>query len=147
MVTGIIQAVNGKTQIRQYIVIDNVVQEDGIGIKCILGQDDAIVKWLLFANGCAPVDFTVTLKRSVIKGCEALHKTHVCSVTLYFSVRYERLRVRFARHTVCCGRHVNGVRNYVKTLPDPASPSISCASEPPPYSIFVRREVLAKESL
>jgi len=71
------QTINGETQIRKHIVVDDVVQEDGIGIKRILGQDDAIVEWLLFANGSAPVETASTLERSALKGCEAFHKTQI----------------------------------------------------------------------
>ena len=42
--TGRVQAVNSKTEIREHFIIDDVVEEYGIRIECILCQDDTIIK-------------------------------------------------------------------------------------------------------
>ena len=48
------QTVDSQTQVRQYIVIDDVVQKDGVGIERFLGQDDAVVKSRILADGDTP---------------------------------------------------------------------------------------------
>ncbi len=103
------QTINGETQIGKHIVVDDVVQEDGIGIKRILGQDDAIVEWLLFANGSASVETADTLERSVLKGCEAFHKTQIKLKTDAFSIGYKCSTRICARQDACNG-HLNVVR-------------------------------------
>ena len=94
------QTINGETQIGKHIVIDDVVKEDGIGIERILGQDDAIVERLLFANDSAPVETADTLERSVLKGCEAFHKTQIKLKTDPFSNGYKCLTRTCTRQVV-----------------------------------------------
>jgi hypothetical protein len=38
------QPVDLETKVREYVVIDDVVEEYGVGIECVPGQDDAIVE-------------------------------------------------------------------------------------------------------
>ena len=103
------QTINGETQIGKHIVVDDVVQEDGVGIKRILGQDDAIVEWLLFANGSAPVETADTLERSMLKGCEAFHKTQIKLKSDVFSIDYKCLT-----RTCACRDGCNGTLYIVR---------------------------------
>jgi hypothetical protein len=41
---------DGQAQPRKYVVVDDVVQKDGIGIECVPFQYDAIVECLLLAD-------------------------------------------------------------------------------------------------
>ena len=53
------QAIDFESQVRQYVIIDDVIEEYGIGVKCVSRQDDAIVEcFAVTADGSAPVSET-----------------------------------------------------------------------------------------
>jgi hypothetical protein len=54
-VFGLGQTINLKIQIRQHIVVDDVLEKYGVRIEGFLRQDDAIIKNLVPANGTIPV--------------------------------------------------------------------------------------------
>jgi hypothetical protein len=54
------EPVDGQTQVREDLVIDDIVEEYGIRIEGVLRQDDAIVKCAVLADLCVP-DFRETL--------------------------------------------------------------------------------------
>jgi hypothetical protein len=54
LVGAIGQAVNGEAQVRQNLVVDNIVQEYGIRVEGFLRQDDAVVECAVLANGYVP---------------------------------------------------------------------------------------------
>jgi hypothetical protein len=43
------EPVDLEAQVRQNVVIDDIVEEYGIGIECVPGQDDAVVEIFAFA--------------------------------------------------------------------------------------------------
>ena len=48
------KAIDGKTQVRQNLVIDDIVKKDGIRVEGILRQDDAIVELAVLADSDVP---------------------------------------------------------------------------------------------
>lgn len=46
------QPVDRQTQIRQYIVVNDIVEENRVRIERIFSQDDAICECLLSTDGC-----------------------------------------------------------------------------------------------
>jgi hypothetical protein len=52
--TGRIQPVYSETEIRQYVIVDDVVEKDGVGVECISRKDDAIIECRVLANGVLP---------------------------------------------------------------------------------------------
>jgi hypothetical protein len=51
---GRVQAIDGQAEIRQYVVIDDIFEEDGVGVESIPVEDDAIVECLVLTNGELP---------------------------------------------------------------------------------------------
>ena len=49
------QTVDGETEIRQDFVIDDVVMKDGVRIKSLRAQDNAVIECLIFADDLCPV--------------------------------------------------------------------------------------------
>lgn len=48
------QAINCQTQVRQDIIVNDILQENRIRIEGFLGQKDAIIKGFVVANGTVP---------------------------------------------------------------------------------------------
>lgn len=66
--------INGKTQIRQYIVIDDIVQEHGVRIERVLGQNDAIIKGFVVTYGrVLASDSRITVHIGAAACCEPTH--------------------------------------------------------------------------
>jgi len=55
------KAVDLEAQIRQHIVIDDVVKKYGIRIEGFLRQDDAIIEWPVLADGDIPGNAEIQL--------------------------------------------------------------------------------------
>ncbi|MCH7821442.1 MAG: hypothetical protein IIA07_05435 [Proteobacteria bacterium] len=51
--TGISQAIDGQAQIRQDIIIDNVVKKNSVRVEAFLRQDDTVIIGFVVANGGA----------------------------------------------------------------------------------------------
>jgi hypothetical protein len=54
LVGAIGQPVDGQAQVRQNLVVDDIVQEYGIRVEGFLRQDDAVVECAVLANGYVP---------------------------------------------------------------------------------------------
>ena len=54
LVATVGQAVYRETQVRQYVIVDDVVEEDRIRVEGILRQDDAIIKCVVLTDGFVP---------------------------------------------------------------------------------------------
>ena len=56
-VPGFCQAVYGKTQIRQHLIVDDVIEKHSIGVKGFLRQNNAVVtgKCFVVADGSYPL--------------------------------------------------------------------------------------------
>lgn len=68
------KAVDRETQVGQDLVVDDIVEKDGIRVEGFLRQDDAIVECAVLADGDLPGDCRiVTLVRPVIISCEEAH--------------------------------------------------------------------------
>ena len=48
------KAVDGETQVRQNLVVDDIVKKDGIRVEGVLRQDDAIVELAVLADSDVP---------------------------------------------------------------------------------------------
>ena len=48
------QAVDGEAQVRQDLVVDDVVEKYGVRVEGFLRQDDAIFEWPVLADGDVP---------------------------------------------------------------------------------------------
>ena len=53
--TRIGQTVDGETQVRQHVIVDDVVEEHGIRIEGVLRQDDAIVECSVLSDDRSPL--------------------------------------------------------------------------------------------
>jgi hypothetical protein len=53
-IAGGVQAIDRQAEIRQYVVVDDIVEEDGVGVECVPVEDDAIVECVVLANGELP---------------------------------------------------------------------------------------------
>lgn len=84
-VAQIRQAVNGQIKIRQYIVVDDIVEKNGIRIENLFREDYAVIERLVATN--SPVllgDLIRILERLRGDRCEPAHK-FTKSFSLYFS--------------------------------------------------------------
>ena len=54
LVRSVGKAIDGKTQVRQNLVIDDIVKKDGIRVEGFLRQDDAIVELAVLADSDVP---------------------------------------------------------------------------------------------
>ena len=50
-ITRVIQTIDREAQIRQDFVIDNIIKKNSVRIERFLGQNDAIIKGFVVANG------------------------------------------------------------------------------------------------
>ena len=44
------QSVDGEAQLRQYLIVNDVVQEHRVRIECVLIEDDAFIECTVFAD-------------------------------------------------------------------------------------------------
>jgi hypothetical protein len=65
------EAIDSKAQVRQHLIIDNIVEKYGIRIEAVLRQDYAVIKGFFLANGYFPV-FAVYDYYLRISGYESL---------------------------------------------------------------------------
>jgi len=78
LLAGLSQTVYCQAQVRQNIVINNILQENRIRIEGFLGQNDAIIKGFVVANGTVLVhDTLITIKVFVLNRCETTHKCEI----------------------------------------------------------------------
>jgi hypothetical protein len=54
LVGAISEAVDGEAQVRQNLVIDDIVEKNGIRVEGFLRQDDTVVECAVLANGYVP---------------------------------------------------------------------------------------------
>lgn len=59
--TTVRQAVNGETEIRQHLIVDDVVEENSVGIKGFLVENDAFAKRFFFLDSESPKSWLPTL--------------------------------------------------------------------------------------
>ncbi len=56
-IAGLGQAVHGETQVRQYLIVNDIVEKNGVRVEGIFRQDDAVVRienGFVVANGSDP---------------------------------------------------------------------------------------------
>lgn len=64
-VCGFGQAVDRQTQVRQYIVVNDVVKKYGLRIERFRRQDDTVVKGFVFGDRSTPVSAPTPNSRSI----------------------------------------------------------------------------------
>lgn len=68
------KAVDREAQVGQDLVVDDIVEKDGIGVEGFLRQDDTIIESAVLADDDLPGDCRInTLVRLLIIGCEEPH--------------------------------------------------------------------------
>ena len=76
LVAAVGEAIDRKAQIGQYLVIDDVIQENRIRVEGFLRQDYAVIKCTVFADGYDPGrNRGSTLVRGAAIGCEEAHRS------------------------------------------------------------------------
>ena len=55
------KAIDRETQVRQDLVIDDIVKKDGVRVEGFLRQDDTIIEWPVFADGGVPGNADLSL--------------------------------------------------------------------------------------
>ncbi len=80
---GFSQTIDREAQVRQDIVINDIVKEYRVRIERFLGQDDAVVKGLFVANGSILIQrgTGTTLEGLVKKHCERTHNSPLMYTT------------------------------------------------------------------
>jgi hypothetical protein len=75
------QTINRQAQIRQDIVIHNVVKENCVRIERFPTQNDAIVECFFVANGTSLFKTVMTTLEALVKNhCEATHNCEVLTI-------------------------------------------------------------------
>ena len=55
------ETIDRQAEVRQDLVIDDIVQKDGIRVESFLRQDDAIFEWPVLADGGVPENAEISL--------------------------------------------------------------------------------------